>query len=74
MLLSKGKSNIYLKATIEKNWPYQNFNFLGFRSPRQSKCIFKAGLSGYSDVLAKYKEKVPDVSDSNKNVETKCNS
>ena len=30
---------------------------------------FKAG-----DDLAKYKEKVPDVSDSNRNVETACNS
>ena len=31
----------------------------------QSICIFKAGLSSLSDDWAKYKEKVPDVSDSN---------
>ena len=37
-------------------------------------CIFKAGLSGLSDDRAKYKEKVPDVSDSNQNVETTSNS
>ena len=40
----------------------------------QSMCIFKAGLSSESDDCVKYKEKVPDVSDSNKNVETTCNS
>ena len=37
-------------------------------------CIFKAGLSSLSDGWAKYKGKVPDVSDSNQNVETTCNS
>ena len=26
-LLSKGMSNIYLKITIEKNWPSQNVDF-----------------------------------------------
>ena len=26
-LISKGKSNIYLKVTIEKNWRSQNFDF-----------------------------------------------
>ena len=31
----------------------------------QSICIFKAGLSSLSDDWAKYKEKLPDVSDSN---------
>ena len=36
--------------------------------------IFKTGLSSLSDGWAKYKEKVPDVSDSNQNVETTCNS
>ena len=40
----------------------------------QSMCIFKAGLSSLSDDWVKYKEKVPDVSDSNQNVETICNS
>ena len=40
----------------------------------QSMCIFKAGLSSLSDGWAKYKEKVPDVSDSNQNVETTRNS
>ena len=29
-LLSKGMSNIYLKVTIEKNWRYQNLDFLKF--------------------------------------------
>ena len=37
-------------------------------------CNFKAGLSSSYDDCAKYKEKVPDVSDPNQNVETKCNS
>ena len=40
----------------------------------QSMCIFKAGLSSVSDDWVKYKEKVPDVTDSNKNLETTCNS
>ena len=40
----------------------------------QSMRIFKTGLSSLSDGWAKYKEKVPDVSDSNQNVETTCNS
>ena len=37
-------------------------------------CIFKCGLSRLSDDWAKYKEKVPDVSDYNQNVETTRNS
>ena len=37
-------------------------------------CIYKCGLSSLSDECAKYKEKVPDVSDYNQNVETTCNS
>ena len=37
-------------------------------------CIFKAGLLSLSDVWAKYKEKVPDMSDSSQNLETTCNS
>ena len=40
----------------------------------QSMCTFKAGLSSSYDGWAKYKEKVPDVSDPNQNVETTCNS
>ena len=40
----------------------------------QSTCIFKASLSSSYDCLAKYKEKVPDVSDPNQNDETTCNS
>ena len=40
----------------------------------QSMCIFKAGLSSSYDGWVKYKEKVPDVSDPNQNVETTCNS
>ena len=40
----------------------------------QSMCIFKAVLSSLYGGWAKYKEKVPDVSDPNQNVETKCNS
>ena len=38
-----------------------------------SMCIFKAGLSGLYDGWTKYKEKVPDASDLNQNVETTCN-
>ena len=37
-------------------------------------CIVKTVLSSLSDGWAKYKKKVPDVSDSNQNVETTCNS
>ena len=40
----------------------------------QSMCIFKAVLSGLHDGCAKYKEKVPDVSDPNQNVGTTCSS
>ena len=40
----------------------------------QSMCIFKASLSSSYDCWEKYKEKVPDVSDLNQNVETICNS
>ena len=40
----------------------------------QSMCIFKPGLSSSYDGLAKYKEKVPDVSEPNQNVETTCDS
>ena len=40
----------------------------------QSMCIFKAaGLSSSCGGWAKYKEKVPDVSDPNQNPETICN-
>ena len=31
-ILSKGMSNIDLKATIEKNWRFQNFDFLGLKT------------------------------------------
>ena len=31
-LLSKGMSNIYSKATIEKNWRSQGFNFLSLKN------------------------------------------
>ena len=30
--LSKGMSNIYSKATIEKNWRSQGFNFLSLKN------------------------------------------
>ena len=40
----------------------------------QSMCIFKIGLSSSYDGWAKYKEKVPHVSDPNQNVETTSNS
>ena len=51
----------------------ENFN-LQLSVLHQSICIFKAGLSGLSDVKAKYKGKIPDMSDFNQNVETTCNS
>ena len=41
---------------------------------QQGMWFFKAVLPSLSDGLAKYKEKVPDVSDPNQNVETTCNS
>ena len=40
----------------------------------QSMCIFKTGFSSSYDGQAKYKEKQPDVSDPNQNVETTGNS
>ena len=40
----------------------------------QSMRIFKADLSNSYNGWAKYKEKVPYVSDPNQNVETTCNS
>ena len=40
----------------------------------QSICIFEAGLSSSFHGWAKYKEKVPDASDPNQNIETTCNS
>ena len=41
----------------------------------QSMCIFEAGLSSSSyDCWAKYKEKIPYVSDPNQNVDKTCNS
>ena len=40
----------------------------------QSTCIFKTGLSSLNDGWVKYKEKVPEVSDTNQNVETTCTS
>ena len=36
--------------------------------------ISKIGLSSLRDDCVKYKDKVPDVSDSNQNAETMCNS
>ena len=39
----------------------------------QIVCVFIAGLSSLSDAWGKYKEKVPDVSDSKQDVETTCN-
>ena len=52
-------------------------NGLSNVSLHQSLGIFKAGLSSSYDVMAswtKYKEKVPNVSDPNQNVETTYNS
>ena len=40
----------------------------------KSMCIFKAGLLSSYYGWAKYKEKVPCVSDPNQNVETTCHS
>ena len=40
----------------------------------KSMCIFKAGFSSSYYGCANYKEKVPNVSDPNQNVETTCNS
>ena len=40
----------------------------------QGLCTSKTSLSSLSDGWAKHKEKVPDVSDSNENVKTTCNS
>ena len=31
-LINKGMSNIYLKVTIEKNWRFQNFDFLSLKN------------------------------------------
>ena len=39
----------------------------------QPICISKAGLVSLRHVLAKYKDRVPDVSDSNQNIGELCN-
>ena len=40
----------------------------------QCKCISKAGPLRLRQVWAEYKDKVPDVSDSHRNIGTSCNS
>ena len=40
-LLRKGMWNIYLKATIEKNWRFQNFDILGSSNSRRYHWILK---------------------------------
>ena len=61
-----GLSNI--KETFPENLQLQTSVL------HQSMSIFKAGLSSSHDGWAKCKEKAPDVSDPNQNVETTCNS
>ena len=71
-----------LQFTMTWNWKWivQHRGYLcrklpaAMSVPHQSLCIFKAGLSSLSDGWAKYKQKVPDMSDSNQNLETICNS
>ena len=64
-----------LQFTKKWNWKwivqYQRYFFRKLPAANISLCIFKAGLSGLSDGWAKCKEKVPDVSDSNQNVDSK---
>ena len=57
-----------MKDTFEESLQLQMLVLL------QSMCIFTAALSSSSDGWTKNKEKVPDVSNSNQNVETTWNS
>ena len=63
---SNGFSNV--KDTFAENFQLQ------ISVLHRSMRILKAGLSSSYDGWAKYKEKVPVVSDSNHNVERTCNS
>ena len=67
--IGKGLSNI--KDTFAEGLQLQKSSFA-------PKCVhrpvFKACLSSSYDGWAKFKEKVPDVSDPSQNVETTCNS
>ena len=60
-----GLSNI--KDTFEESFQPQ------ISVLHQGMCIFKAGPSSLSHACVTYKEKVPDVSDPNQNVEKTCN-
>ena len=73
-------TNIYLKVTIEKNRHSQNFDFSSLkirlevsflRAPTQYVHLQGWSLN-FRHVRAKCNDKVPDVSDSNENIETSC--
>ena len=56
-LLSKRMSDIYLKATIEKNWRSQNFDFLSLKnlSPVFGKLQLTQILPEFSNLLFQLK-------------------
>ena len=57
-LISKGMSNVYSKVTIEKNWLYQNFNFLSLRVYLQVSfwgAAAHAGITEFSSFLLQLK-------------------
>ena len=61
-LLSKGMLNIYLKATTEKNWPSQNFDFLSLNNLSPGQFLRSSNLHRYHWILrllgATYKSEV----------------
>ena len=50
-LISKGMSNIYLKVTIEKNWHFQNFDFLNLKNSSPGKFLGSYNSRSYDWIL-----------------------
>ena len=67
-LQGNGTGLFNIKDTFTENFQLQ------ISVLHQGLCVSKAGLSSLNDGWAKYKEKGPDVSDSNQNVKNTCNS
>ena len=60
-LLSTGMSNIYLKVTIEKKWPTQNFDFLSLKSSSSGQLLgssnWRRYITEFSNLLLQLKIK-----------------
>ena len=46
-LISQGMSNIYVKVTIGKKWPTQNFDFLNLQSSSSSQFLGSSNSCKY---------------------------